>query len=814
MTDAFAGIRVLDLSSSMAGAWCTRLLADYGADVVTVEPPGGHPLRRLAPFTPDGVSIPAMYVLANKRSCGLTLPADREALLDLVAASDIVVESFAPGQLDRVGLNLDAFEARRPGLILVSITPFGRTGLRSSWLGNDLTAYALSGWASVNGRAGREPLKGSGFTASFTAGTSAFGAAVAALCRREANGRGEHIDLAEAEALAHIFGRSVLKAQYEAQVPGRNAERHISATHPGPVQDGFFTLVLGRGSRFRDAMTVLGLSAFADDPALANLPRTQPLPDAVMARISETLRDRSKNELFEAFGEMRTIAGPVFTVEELASDPHLAERGFFRPPSNGPGGPRFPGAPFKMSSAPWSLRSSAPRAGQHDAAVRRDWRNPGVATSPRADARSGKGLLHGVRAIVLTQAWAGTYCTELLALAGADVIQIEARKRPDPWRFGYDAPMPAGLREVPSALHPWNCSGHYNSVNLNKRAITLDLETPEGIDIFRRLVPLASVVAENFSPRVMAHLGIDYDALKRLHPSLILCSLSAYGATGPYRDFIGNGGTMEPTSGMSSLLGYRDGPPLNSGAMYPDPVAGYYGFAGIVTALFHRQRTGEGQYIDVSMQESNATFIGDALLEFELTGALRARLGNRHQTFAPHGNYPTRGEERWVAIAAESEEQWLALCHVANRPGWAADARFRSLGARKANEEELNQLLEEWLAEVDRDEVVEALQRAGVAAAPVLHAEEVASDPGFQERGVVQPVNHPEAGEWMQMVMPYRLRDEPTRLTRPSPTLGEHSAQVLEELLGIGPDEYSELARRGVTGVGPPAESHNPINDA
>ncbi len=412
--------------------------------------------------------------------------------------------------------------------------------------------------------------------------------------------------------------------------------------------------------------------------------------------------------------------------------------------------------------------------------------------------------LEGVRAIVLTQAWAGAFCTQLLGLMGAEVVQIEARKRLDSWRGQYDGPMPDALRDTATAQHAWNCNPLFNSVNLNKRELTLDLQTPEGVDLFKRLVPYADVVAENFSPRVMGNLGIDYETLREIRPDLIMCSLSAYGASGPWRNVPGIGGTIEPTSGMSSLLGYEDGQPLNSGSMFPDPIAGYYGFAAIVTALHHRHRTGEGQYIDLSMQEANLTFIGDAALEYAANGSVRGRTGNRHLTFAPHGIYPARGEEQWIALAAETEEQWRALCDVAGRSQWADDARFADNDARKANEDALDAQIASWTAEQSRDEMAAKLTAAGLPAAPVLDAHEVAADPVFRERGFVVDVEHPEAGRHPQIGVPFTLSRAAPRVTRPAPMLGEHSAEVLAELLDVEAEEYEELVRKGITGTGPP----------
>ncbi len=422
------------------------------------------------------------------------------------------------------------------------------------------------------------------------------------------------------------------------------------------------------------------------------------------------------------------------------------------------------------------------------------------------------GPLSGYRGLVLTQAWAGAFCTELLGMMGAEIIQVEVRKRPDSWRGGYDAPLAPRVAGRSEAQHPWNNSGLFNAVNLNKQSITLDLQTEAGMAIFKRLLPEADFIAENFSPRVLGNLGIGYDDLCAIKPDIILASLSAYGATGPYFNVPGIGGTIEPTSGMSGLLGYEDGRPLNSGSMFPDPTAGWYGFAAILAALHHRERTGEGQYIDLSMMEANLTVVGEAALEYALTGHVRGPLGNRHRTFAPHGIYPARGQaeggidghEQWIALAAESESQWRTLCAIAGRPEWLDDPRFVDNAARKVHEDDLDAALRAWTSDQPRDALAQRLATAGVPAAPVLDALEVAEDAVFRARGLVTEVTHPEAGTWPQIGVPFRLARTPAAVTRAAPLQGEHTAEVLARFLGTSAAEYQELVRQGVTGSGPP----------
>ncbi|MGE3075025.1 MAG: CaiB/BaiF CoA transferase family protein [Dehalococcoidia bacterium] len=413
------------------------------------------------------------------------------------------------------------------------------------------------------------------------------------------------------------------------------------------------------------------------------------------------------------------------------------------------------------------------------------------------------GPLAGVRGIVLTQAWAGTYCTELLAFMGVDLIQIEVLQRPDAWRGSYDAPLAGRMKDVPTAEHSWNCNFLYNSVNLNKRCITLNLQHPDGMAVFKRLLPFADVVVENFSPRVLGNLGIDYEAMREIKSDVILCSLSAYGHTGPWANIPGIGGTIEPTSGMSALLGYPDGGPMNSGQMYPDAVAGLNGFAALVTALRHRQQTGEGQYIDLSMQEANLVFAGDAALEYIRTGRQRPRQGNRHPRWAPHGIFRCSGEEQWVALSCESQAHWAALKKILAAP--ALDApEFATNDSRKAHEDALEGAIEAATSSCVRDELVAALQGEGIPAAPVLSPLEVAADPALRARNVVMEVTHPEAGTWPQSGVPWHFSSVPNPPLRPAPRLGEHSAEVLAELLGTTAEEYDSLVAAGVSGIDPP----------
>lgn len=415
--------------------------------------------------------------------------------------------------------------------------------------------------------------------------------------------------------------------------------------------------------------------------------------------------------------------------------------------------------------------------------------------------------LEHIRAVVLTQAWAGALTTQLLGDMGAEVIQVETLRRSDPWRGGY------GRRDLHGTYpnnepgeHPYNRSALFNAVNRNKLSVTLDLDTKEGKGLFLEMVRLADIVAENFSARVMKNFGLDYPVLRQVNPRIIMLSMPSFGCSGPYSAYAGNGGTTEPMSGMSSLFGYRGGPPMNAGIMHTDAIAGLMGLAALLIALHHRQRTGQGQFIDLSQQETAICFIGEQVMEYTVAGRVPSRCGNRDRWLAPHGNYRCRGEDAWVAIAVRSDEEWARLCAVMGRPEMAADPRFAKAADRRQHADELDQLVEEWTRERDAYTVMELLQREGIPSGPVLKALEVFDNPQLKARGFFEVVHHPEAGTHLLPGMPWKLSRTPGRIRRPAPCLGEHNREVLGGLLGLSPAQIESLIEKGITGSTPPVE--------
>jgi crotonobetainyl-CoA:carnitine CoA-transferase CaiB-like acyl-CoA transferase len=773
------GIRVVDAGLRTSTAWCSRLLADYGAEVVALEPASGHPLRHQGPFDSEGISIPAQYFLVSK---SIASPAELAALAE--KAHVIITDSST---------NIDSHQLADtyPDAVICAITPYGLTGELADFQGNDLTACAAGGWAWVNGLKDREPLKSSGYQASYQSGTFAFGMVIATLLEAlAARANGQLIDISEREVLVSTSAPAPLRYQYSSFMWSRKPAVDVNEG-PVPVKDGWFALTISRPAFWTRAMHVLGLPELADDPQLQQSGLRPKYKDRFVDKVGAAMLQWNRMDLFKALGDQRVIAGPAFTMDELADNPQFEARGFFRSADDGT---IYPGPFARMSEIGWQNPMTAIRnttSFQTDSPVK---------LQPIRAGASGKGPLSGFRGLVLTQAWAGTYATELLGLLGADIIQLETRNRLDSWRGSYQNPMPQNLPKS-TAKNAWNCSALYNSVNLNKRCITVDLSEEEGVALFRELIEHADFVAENFSPRVMGNLGINYDRLKIIKPDIIVAGLSAYGAVGPWSHVPGIGGTIEPSSGMSALLGYSGEHPMNSGQMYPDPVAGLCGFAAISLALLHRDRTGEGQYIDLSMQEANFTFIGDAWMEYAVNGTVRGPLGNSHYQFAPHGIYPALGNDEWIAIGVETESQWQSL-----REQLSIAATYRDSADRKRNEDALNRLVAAQTVLFDKRSLEARLRAVGIPAAAVLRPDEIAEDDALRHRQHLQQVDHPETGPAWQSVLPALLKDTKLQVFH-APLQGEHSFEVFHELLGMDAATYQKLVDNEITGKGPSAKS-------
>ena len=813
---ALPDLRVIDLSTGVAGPFAAKLFAGFGADVAKIEPPGGDPARRFGPF-PGGEPDPAAsgmfaYLNAGKRLMTLDLeaPSDRAQAARLCAGADVVLESFPPGRAAELGYGYDEIAAYNTDVIVVSVTPFGQTGPWRDWQATDLVTAAASGLAYVNGAPDREPLKEPGEVSDFQAGACAFLGAMTALAHRDLTGAGQYVDVSALEAVASAFSPQILGAMHSGEPVARGTTPLL------PCKDGYVSLNVRHDATWEYMWLFFDAPEIAADTRFATSAARRARADEIERMLRPHLARHTMAELFHGLAPLRLLIGMTLGVDRLLEDPHLVERGFFVPcPALGEGA-LMPGAPFQMSATPFGhaqqLQSSpkaSPGAGVWASSKARPVGGPPTAAKPleldKAISQSSGLPLSHIRATVLTQAWAGAYATRLLADMGAEVIQIEALDRPDPWRGGYPPRLSGAYPGGVPGERPYDRNAAYNSVNTGKKGITLDLNHDEAREALLDLVSASDVVAENFSPRVLGNLGVGYDALREANPSIVLLRMPAYGATGPYSAYMGNGGSIEPMSGITSLMGYPDGPPINSGVMHTDAFAGMMAASAVMIALHHRARTGQGQVIDLSQQETSISLIADRVIGHSLNGDGLERRANRSDLMAPHNYYRCAGDDRWVAIAVRSDDEWRELAAILSA---ALDkpelgARFGDLSARQRNIAELDRIVSAWTRDKDAGGVAELLQSRGVPSAPVLKATEIPDNPQLRSRGFIETLNHPETGEQRYAGVAWRLSRTPGRLGGPAPGIGRHSVEVLREYLAMPDARIQRMIARGITGDTP-----------
>ena len=399
------------------------------------------------------------------------------------------------------------------------------------------------------------------------------------------------------------------------------------------------------------------------------------------------------------------------------------------------------------------------------------------------------GPLSGIRVADFTWVWAGPFCTMQLAHMGAEVIRMESMRRVCLLRM-----LPPWLEGKPGV----NRSGYFNQYNQGKRSIALDITKPEAKEIAMKLVAISDVAAENFAGGVIDRLGLGYDALKQVKPDIIMISMSGYGQTGPESGYVSYGPAQVPLAGMSSLTGYIGSRPMHVGMSYGDPNAGLHAAFAVLSALLYRERTGKGQYIDMSQWESTMAVLAEGIMDYTMNGAQPPRSGNRDPWMAPHGIFRCTGEDQWVSVACGSDDEWQALCEAIGKRELADDPRFRTLADRKANEDALEAIVEEWTAALEPSAVTDTLQRAGVAAFPPMANHMLDADPHLAARDFWVEKEHPEVGTLKHAGIPWRMSETPCEVTRAAPTLGQDNEYVFGELLGMSGKQIAELTERQV----------------
>ena len=799
------GIRVLDLCQP-EGQLCGRLLADLGAEVIKVEPPGGDSGRWLGPFAKDGAhpegSLSFAYFNANKKSIVLDLKEqeDRERFRGLAGKSDVILETFAPDVMQRWGLDHTHLSKDSPGLVTASITGFGLSGPYSSYKTPSIVCSAMGGVMYLCGSGEKPPLAELDNQPYHLASAFAATGVLLALRQRESTGRGQMVEISCQEVQAaqqHILvnysaNENVLKRAGSRTPVGGGMPYGIF-----PTSDGYCHLVVIATSHWRSFVDWMGIPDALTDDLWDNRHIRIANPDLIEHLTGEFTRKFTKAEFFRQGQARRVTTAPVNTSEEFVDDAHVRDIGLFEDVEHPVlGSTRLVRPPFRLSASPAVIRKGAPLLGDDSEEVlggTTDREAVGAWSSVDIEdgecvGRPGEGPLSGVRVLDFSQAVAGPVLTQLLAAFGAEVIKVESEvhQQRGRTREGMDPRIVLQQRVT------------FADMNRNKRCITVNMGTEEGRGVVKRLVPHCDVVVENFSPRVMDLWGLGYKVLRELRDDIIMMRLPGFGLSGPYRDFVGLAAVAMAVTGMYHLWSYDDGSePAGPPVWAPDYLSAAFGAVALLAALRHRGLTGEGQLIELSQMDATAYVMGASYLDYFVNGRRQEPVGNGHLQFVPHGVYRCKGEDRWCAIAVTNEEEWRGLAKGMGSPEWARDSAYATVEGRFRNRDRLDVHIRKWTRERSAWEVMEGLQQAGVPAAAVQDGKDLYTDRHLKARGFIKAIEHPLTGAIEYPDVPLRLWETPGRLEWWH-GMGEDNEYVFGQILGMRDSEIASLRDAGV----------------
>ena len=794
------GVKVLELGELVSASYASKIMADLGADVVKVEEPGGDLARLRGPF-PDGVADPEKSGLflslnTNKRGITLDLAHEQDRLAELVAWADIVVHNYPAAQMAERGISYGAFRQINPQLIMCSITPFGLTGPYKDYKAYELNVSQGGGWGWLGPGASDfpklPPLKAAGHQCDFQGGVSGAMASLAAYHRALETGSGEHIDLSTQAFIAAFLEQNFIYHSYCDRIASRLGKRLLYPWGIYECKDGLIFIVAVEEDQWERIVELMGNPEWASWEIFKNGTERSKNQDVLKMYMDEWVKEWKVEDLWHAAQSRRICFAPVFGMEQMKNQEHLQSRNLFVDVTHPKAGTVTQlGQPYQLREPWWQVRRPAPLLGEHTDEVLDSLPKPQTPSSKlQAPSSPARRPLEGIRIADFTWVWAGPYCTMYLAHLGAEVIKIESNTRIDITRRlpMYPKGMEAGV----------NRSGLFNQWSLGKKSLLLNFSKAEGIELVKEIIKNSDVVVDNFATGVMERLGLGYEDLIKIKPDLIVASISGYGHTGPLKNYMGYGPAIAPLTGLSAMTGYEGGPPQEVGISYGDPNSGIHAAVAITAALAARKRTGKGQYIDVSLWESVAALVHEGWMEYSMNGNEPTRRGNRDILMAPHNCFRCTGEDEWVSIACGSDEEWQALCQAMGDAMLVMDARFQTAQDRKANEDELEKLITAWTQKRDKWEVTKTLQAVGVAAFPSMNSQDLADDPHLKERGFFAELPHDEVGIRKHTGIPWVLTESPSNVQTQAPLLGQHTDQIMRDILGYSDEQIAKLKEQEV----------------
>ena len=787
--------RVLDFTDER-GELGPMLLGDLGADVIRVEPPEGSAARRVPPGgQSDSLSFQAFN--RNKRSIVLH-DGDRTVLQSLVRSADFLFESARPSTLAPFHLDADAVREINPHIVHVRISPFGSDGPRADDLGGDLVVAAMGGPVSLQGPRDRAPLRVGVPQVWRHAGAEAAAGALAAHARRVRTGQAQFVDV----SAQCVMTWTMLQAMDAHAIQGFDFERSgslmagIEIVHP--CKDGHLIalpmsrVILG----LLDWMIEDGvMDASAREVDWETFDHSLRDPDLKPRWTREEMVSflrlffarHTKKELFD-FGIANGITlAPVGTTAELLDLEHLAVRDYWRELELPDGRTvKSPGAWARSDASTelLSLRLPPPGLDAHGASIRAELAaRPAERAASEPDADEDALPFAGTKVADFAWVGVGPISAKYLADHGATVVRVESENRPDVLRGG---------TPFKDAIPGWNRSQFFGDFNTSKLGLALDLKLPEAHEIAKRLIAWSDVLIESFAPGAMARMGLDYERVRDLNPGIIMVSTCLMGQTGPARAMAGYGYHAAAIAGFYEVTGWPDQGPCGPWTAYTDTIAPRFVSTILAAALDRKRRTGEGCFIDLAQLEAALHFLGPEILDCQVNGRAITRIGNRDRFRAPQGCYPCAGEDSWLAIAVETDQQWHSLQRVV---GCTLDCPTNA--DRLAAHDAIDAALAAWTATREAGSAMRELQAAGVPAGVVQRSSDLLADPQYAHRGFYRYLEHGEMGRIPYAGHQYRISGYDNGPRGPAPMLGEHSFEVLSELLGLSEDELSAAFASG-----------------
>ncbi|MYG25335.1 MAG: CoA transferase [Boseongicola sp. SB0677_bin_26] len=768
-------VRVLELAGGVGIAWAAKLFADLGADVIRVE--DGNDAVRSRPHDVH------RWLNSNKRSVW-------SLSNELIGGADLVIH-------DR--RDLPDLRQQNSQLVVLAFTPFGLTGPYAHYDAAEINVIHASSWGNLSPGGATDPdlppLKAPGHHANINVASVAAIVALAATERAAVSGQGEHIDFAAVAAAAKMTEVAPAAVSFLGVEASRLGTRTVVPWRIFQCTDGLLQLICPEQSQWEAFVELMGSPEWASLEVFATGPDRTQNADVLNMYLAEWFADQQADEIYHASQAARIAVTPVNTMAQLETNEHFAERGFF---ATTPDGLKLPGPGFQIDQPWWHLAAEAPDAGAHDG---EGWRHRtgGADHGEAAAATRGRRPLEGVRVCDFTWIWAGPFCTQILAHLGADVIKLES-----PDHLCMFRRLPLNPPDSPPPAH--DTSGLFQLYNSDKRSVGIDLSHPDAAEVVARLVAISDVAVDNFGVGVMDRLGFGAEQLRAINPDIVIASLSGYGSTGPCAEYAAYGPAGGAFAGLYASNGYEDGSALETGVAVGDPCTGITAAWAVVASLSARRHSGIAATIDVAMTEAVAATVGEGWMQYVTDGRSPAPLGNHDPIWSPHNCYRASGDDEWVTIACTDERMWQSLCTVVD-PGLAQRPEFASAADRKRNETELDAAISAWTQTRDRWQITEALQAAGITAFGSVTSHELwTGDAHFEAIGMLERPHHPLTGDRVVPGIPWRLRDGPNGLRRPAPLLGQHTVEVMTDVLGYAPDAVGDLITRGV--VQEPATAH------